>query len=272
MYQNLFDSHTHSENSLDGAHSVVFMVEKAVEKGVQGIAITDHCECEELEQRSCAARLRMTAMDVARAREAFGRRIIITSGIELGQPQHDYAGAQRMLEMQGYDFVLLALHRLRGRDDFYDMDFSGMSESDLHAMMLQYFAELLEIVRWGNFDSLAHLSFPLRYPLLRNNIRIDLTRYAEPVDEVLRALAESGKALELNTSGLRQGMRDTLPPAWVVHRFRELGGEMVTIGSDAHTAGEIGAGIRDGMHLLLENGFEQFAFFRDRKPVMLRII
>lgn len=272
MYQNLFDSHTHSENSKDGNHSVIFMVESAIENGLAGLCVTDHCESDLLAENCCLQRLCLTAMDIAKARVAFRNSIILTTGIELGEPQLDYAGAERALSILRYDFVLLAVHRLRGWEDFYYLDFSAMSPQTLDGLLRQYFDETLETVRWGNFDSLAHFCLPQRYAKCKYGMDLDFTPYADQIDEILRALVASGKALELNTSGLRCGMSDMLAPQWVVKRYRELGGELVTLGSDAHYAADIGAGIQDAMHLLLELGFSYFAFYRGRKPVMLRII
>lgn len=272
MYQNLFDSHTHSENSPDGHHSVTFMVESAIDKGFHGLAVTDHCECSELEERSYALRLRHCALDVAMAREAFRNRVILTNGIELGQPLYNPEGAGWILAMQHYDFVLLSLHRLRDCRNFWLLDYKNYTPDMLHDLMLRYFDELLESVRTTDFDVLAHLTFPVRYPREQCGTEIDIARYAEPIDEILRALVGLGKGLELNTSGLRDDLGSTLPPAWVIRRYRELGGELVTVGSDAHRAGDIGGGVNDGMQILADTGYEYFAFYRDRQPVMLRII
>lgn len=163
--------------------------------------------------------------------------------------------------------MLLALHRLRGwEEELYEIDYAGYTGADFRRMMEQYFDELLELVEWGRFDALAHLSLPLRYPKYRNGIDLDLARYREAIDPVLRRLAGSGKALELNTSGLRGALGDTLPPLWVLRRFREVGGELVTVGSDAHRAADVGAGLPEALAMLEEAGFSHCAFYRGRKP------
>lgn len=272
MYQNLFDSHTHSENSHDGVHSVTFMVENAIDRDIQGFAVTDHFDCDHFEEQDCEMRLRQTALDVAMAKAAFRNRLIISTGIELGQVHLNYKAADIALTMVHYDVVLMAVHCMRGWQDFYDIDYKNFSDEDINTMMLQYFDELLELTRWGNFDVLAHLSLPVRYPKLYNDIEIDLTRYTSQIDEILSLLAKNGKALEINTSGLRSSVGKTMPEQWVVQRFRELGGEYVTIGSDAHNAEDIGASITDGMKILADCGFEYFTFYRDRKPVLLKLI
>lgn len=273
MFINLFDSHTHSENSPDGHHSVTFMVETAVAKNVQGIAVTDHCDCDFIEERSFMRRMQLTALDVAMAREAFRNHVIITFGIELGEPNHDVAGSRRIMASQQYDYVLLSLHRLRGRDDFIDVDFGAMSAEKIHHTLLDYFAEMMELLQlWDDFDSLAHLTIPLRYMKVKYDIDVDIRRYTRQIDAVLRHLVQHDKALEINTSGMRGKLLDTLPPAWVLGRFKELGGTKVTLGSDAHYAPDIGEGIAHAMQLLLDAGFTHFTFFRGRRPVMLRII
>jgi histidinol-phosphatase (PHP family) len=272
MYQNLFDSHTHSDNSPDGTHSVTFMLETAVEKGLGGIAITDHCDCDQMSEFSYEARIRHSSLDIALARAAFQNQIIITAGLELGHPFFNMEGAERVLGMQHYDFVLLSVHRVREYPGFFVLEYDQMSSSDIHTMLVRYFDETLEYIRWGRFDSLAHLTYPLRYLKLYSNIDVDLTPFAEGIDAVLRALIDGGKSLEVNTSGLFGPLDATMPPEWVLRRYRELGGELVTIGSDAHHAMDIGRGVRQGMQLLLQNGYEYFTFYRDHKPVMLRII
>lgn len=272
IYQNLFDSHNHSLNSEDGNHSVTFMAEQAILAGVQGFAVTDHCECNLLEETDAHNRMRQTAAEVARAREAFYNRIIISTGIELGQPGFAFQAAEQIVAAQAYDVVLLSLHRIQNYDDFYNLDYSLIAPEELDRMILQYFEELAGLVQWGHFDVVAHMTFPVRYPMLYNGIHVDIRRYAEPIDTVLRLMAQNGKALEINTSGLRSVVGDTMAPAWVVRRFRELGGEFVTIGSDAHFAQDIGKGVQQGMEIMAEAGFTRFAWFRDRKPVMLSII
>jgi histidinol-phosphatase (PHP family) len=272
MYQNLFDSHTHSDNSPDGTHSVTFMMETAVEKGLAGVAVTDHCDCDQIKEFSYESRVRHSALDIALAKTAFEKQLILTAGLEIAQPFYDIEGATRILTMQHYDFVLLSIHRLQGYQGFYYIEYDQMSGADIRKMLEQYFSEMLELIGWGKFDSLAHMTFPLRYLKLYNNIDVDLHDLRDPIDTVLRALIDGGKALEVNTSGLFGPMDSTMPPEWVIRRYRELGGELITIGSDAHRAMDIGRGVRQGMQLLLQNGYEYFTFYRDHKPVMLRII
>lgn len=272
MYHNLFDSHTHSENSPDAMHSVTFMAENAVERGLLGLAVTDHVECDRMDEQSYATRIRQLMLDVRMARVSFGSKLVLCYGIELGNALFNLGEAVRVAEDHDYDVVLGAVHRVKGYEEFRGINYDEYSDNDFHTLMLRYFEDIRELIRWGGFDVLAHLSYPLRYPRENRGYAVDFGRYREQVDEILRLLAESGKGLELNTSGLRYAISDMMPPAWAISRFRELGGEFVTIGSDAHKAERVGFRVCDGMRALAAAGYEYFAFYRGRKPVMLRII
>lgn len=151
------------------------------------------------------------------------------------------------------------------------MEYDGFTDSDLDAMVEEYLKELLTMVQWGGFDILAHLTYPLRYMVGENHRNIDLNRHSDLIDEILRQAARSGKALEINTSGLRQPLGETLPTLPYVRRFREFGGEYVTVGSDAHYAEDLGKGVNEGMKVAQEAGFSHVTLFQGRTPLPIPI-
>ncbi len=274
MFLNLFDSHTHSQNSLDGEHPVTLMVETAISKGLQGMAITDHCECDDFGESNRESLILQSEIDTTKAKYAFGKNFVLTFGLEVGQPFFNIKMIEKILQRHRFDFVLGSIHKLRYDDfEYYEVDdYTNFSADKLHEYNLKYFEEIIELIKWGKFDVVSHLTFLKRYPKLRGNVEIDLNRYKELIDEVLRLTVNSGKGLELNTSGLRNGQNETMPTEWIVKRFFELGGELCTIGSDAHRAEDVGEGINQAMEMLSRIGYKYFAFYRERKPVMLRII
>jgi histidinol-phosphatase (PHP family) len=177
--------------------------------------------------------------------------------------------AQDVLSSCDFDFILGSLHNLAGMEDFY---FLNYDDQNVNELLSRYFDEMLEMVRWNGFDSLAHLTYPYRYIVGDHGIPAQLyPDYGERVDEILRLLAQNHKALELNTSGLRQKLGQTLPPIEVLRRFRQMGGEYVTIGSDAHRWGDIGSGVETGLALLSQAGFDRFTIYVGREPVLLPI-
>ncbi len=267
MY-NLFDSHTHSENSFDGVHSVTFMAETAQKKGLMGFSVTDHCEVNLFRQDRYDVRLRQSYFSALKAKAVFASWMTITAGIELGQPLQNQPLAEKILQAYPFDFVIGSLHNPKGQEDYYFMKFSEMTMEEIVRSLEQYFREILAMVHWGKFDVLGHLTYPLRYIQGRDSIPVALEPFDGLVEEIFKALIDKGLGLEANTSGYRQNMNGPIPSLRYLKRYRELGGEIITLGSDSHTASDIGANIEGGMELLKTAGFSHFTIYKDRKPRM----
>lgn len=259
------DCHNHSHCSPDGDHSVSAMLARARELGLYAWTLTDHCECQKFESRY-RDRVRRAWEEMAGV-EAAGLRFC--RGIELGQPLEDLAAAQEALGGRDYDFVIGSLHNLRDKPDFYYMDAANMDPEELHGLLDAYWDEILAMIAWGGFDSLGHLTYPLRYIQGEHGVPVDMSRHAGKLDQVFQALVQAGKALEVNTSGLRQKLGEAMPNLSLLKRYHELGGRLVTLGSDAHCAEDLGRGIDEGMELLKAAGFTEFAIYEKRRPVML---
>ena len=127
----------------------------------------------------------------------------------------------------------------------------------------------MELIAWGKFDSLTHLTYPLRYIVGEQHKEISYEVYKDRVDDILKALIDQNKALELNASGLRQAIGKTMPCPTVIKRFKELGGKYLTIGSDAHRWADIGSGVEEGYQIAQSAGFDHITIFVNREPVLL---
>ncbi len=268
---NIFDSHSHSDNSPDGHHSVTYLCEQAVDKGLMGLCITDHCDIDIYKRDNFELRMINSNFEVRKAQLFFGDRLMLTAGIELGQPLFDPALAERALGLLNYDFVLGSVHVTRGWPDYYEVSYKGRPLEEVNAAMDAYFGEVLETAKKADFDSLAHLTYPIRYISGRDGIEVDLRRWDDLIDEILRTLIARGKGLELNVAGLHNGWGQLCPPKEIFARYRELGGEIVTLGSDSHLAQDLGVGIAEGMEVLQSCGFQYFAFYKKRQARMLGI-
>lgn len=268
-YRFISDSHTHSECSFDGTDSVIMMCEQATAIGLYSIAVTDHCECNEYFEKNVREDITRSVMQISKARAMYHDRLHVYTGIELGQPTQDIEAAKDALSLTDYDFILGSLHNLKDEQDFYFLEYT---EENMYALLDRYFDELLELARQNLFDSLAHLDYPLRYIIGNAKLSPDMKRYAERVDVVLETVAKNNKAIEINTSGLRQIIGRTLPSAEIIRRFRELGGKYVTIGSDAHRWGDVGSGIETGLDILSQCGFTHFTVFEKHEPKLLPIL
>lgn len=168
-----------------------------------------------------------------------------------------------MLRKYRFDFVLGSLHAIRGMDDFAYVDFSGLNAE---VILERYFDELLELCQWGGFDSLAHMTYPLRYIVGKYQQPVEMSRYSEVIREILSTLAQKHLGLEINTAGLRREIGQTSPTLEYVKLFRELGGEILTFGSDAHCAQDLGAGLETAIDMAKEAGFSYFAFYKKHEP------
>ena len=265
----IVDLHTHTACSFDCDVPLETMCESAVQKGVEILASTDHCD---LTADSIDEEILFSADRSLRCAEAaqseFSGRLRIIKGIELGQPMHNRELAEKVISNECLDFTLCSVHDLRGNLDFYYLDYT---KEDVKSLLTAYFEEILETVRWNGFDSLAHLTYPLRYIEGDYGIKINLDEYSSQIDEILSTLAKNKKALEINTSGLGKKLNNTMPPESIVKRFRKLGGEYVTLGSDSHVPETIGFGIKEGLSLAKRCGFNEVTYFEKHIPVKIGI-
>lgn len=269
VYKNMVDMHTHTDNSFDGNHSPVYMCEAACNKNMRAIAFTDHCEVDSFYNDNGERNVRQAFFEIAKAKSAFFGKILVLNGIELGQPAYDIPTAEKIIASQKFDVVIGSVHNLRNKKDFYYIeDFTGM---DVEAELKEYFGEILTMLEWGNFDILAHLTYPFRYLYSRNNIREDINKYSAIVDEILKLTAEKQIALEINSGGLRQPINCLSPEIDTIRRFKELGGRYVSVGSDAHFAKDIGVGIKNAMSVAKEAGFDCVTIFQKRQPLEIPI-
>lgn len=259
----IIDLHTHTDSSQDGNHPVDLMAQTAYENGIQTVAFTDHCEVDVLFSAGFDKRAERSYKEVSRAKKDFEGKIEILRGIELAQPHYEPELAEKLITTNSYDVVIGSIHNLRGKPDFYDFpNFDGM---DITALMNEYFDELLNMLQWGKFDILAHITYPFRYIFNHCGYVEDINKYAKKVDEILRLCAEKDKALEINMGGLKYPINLPSPNIDTIKRYKELGGKLVSVGSDSHYAERIGFGIPMAYEIAREAGFDFVVKFNERK-------
>ncbi len=272
VYKNKIDLHMHTSSSFDGNYSAALMAESAVKNELSIIAFTDHFDVDFYERHNLDSRQKSSYEDICSAVEAFDGKIKILRGIEMGQPTYDLPLTEKSLARYDYDFVIGSIHNLREMPDFGDLDYPSYTADEIHSLLDKYFEEELLLAKWNGFDTFAHLTYPMRYIVQKGREKdVDLKRYDDITDEIFKVLIANGKALEINTSGLRQPIGKTMPTANYVKRFKELGGEFLTLGSDAHFTEHVGAGIDKGYEIAESCGFEYVTYFVDRKPITVKI-
>ncbi|MCL1952112.1 MAG: histidinol-phosphatase HisJ family protein [Oscillospiraceae bacterium] len=271
-YKNLLDLHTHTDNSFDGHHSAVFLCETAVARHLRAVAFTDHVEMDFYREQSFDRTAKQSYFEIVKARSAFRGKLVVCAGVELGQPTYNLPEAEALVQQYSYDVVVGSIHNLRGKKDFWFLPREEYENGGADALLREYFGELLLLAQWGKFDVLAHLTYPLRYIVGEHGIPVELARYAGQIDAVLEAAVRNKLALEINVSGLRQKLGQTMPGEELVRRFRALGGERITVGSDAHYAEDLGAGLEQGMDLALRCGFTHMTLYQRRESIPIEIL
>lgn len=276
------DCHTHTQYSMDSEADIIEMIERARELDLAAYAVTDHCECncwypkehyentELFDYFNYKDDFEASLSAVTELKEKYSDFNLLC-GTELGQPMAALDIAEKAVSDPRLDFVIASLHQITGEKDFYYINYYRMTTDEINKLLEGYFTEIYEMCKWGKFDVLGHLTYCLRYMKIRNGITPNLKCFEEIISESLRELVKKGKGIEINTSGIRQNFGAAFPSLKYIRRFRELGGEIITIGSDAHKVRDLGANIADGTELAKLAGFTETCYFKERQPHFIKI-
>ena len=252
------DYHVHSDVSPDGKDSMERMCEAALKAGLREIAFTDHYECFMGGVRSPhfhESYLKLYFQKLSACREQYAGRLTIRAGLELGQ---SHLGKEEVKKVLSYpfDFILGSVHKLG------NVDLSWISFTPKNAGILArtYFAILEELAAEGEYDCLGHLDYVKKH-MLRCGCPFVWEDYEEEYRRILNHVVRRGKGIEVNTAGLGTFMEETMPEEPILSLYKELGGEIVTLGSDAHRAERVGYGFSEAKDRLSRAGFARTATF-----------
>lgn len=262
-----YDCHLHSSFSADSEAPAEAMIRRAIALGLHGMCFTEHLDTD-CPPEGPDFRLDLPAYfeTLLSLQEQFRDQIDVRIGLEFGiQPQcTDLLPA--LAGQYPFDFIIASQHFVDGKDPYYPSYFDGKSEE---ACYTGYFDEICRnLDRYSDYDTLGHLDYIVRYGPNRNR-EYTYARYADHIDPVLRKLIADGKCLELNTGGLKYGLGEPNPCSEVLKRYRALGGELITIGSDAHAPEHIAYDFQTAEAILKEAGFRYYTVFSRRKPEQL---
>ncbi|NCE64899.1 histidinol-phosphatase HisJ family protein [Pseudoflavonifractor sp. 524-17] len=261
------DYHTHSVLSPDSEAPLADMAQGAVQAGLAELCVTDHYD--RLTEEGDFAPGYDWAPALAQyqaVQDSLGGKLNVKLGIEYGGAPFDPAYAKEITSLPELDFVIGSLHNLspqQGGRDFFFLDYQDRQVC--RRVLDDYFASMAELAELAEtYDILGHVIYPLRY--MPQDVAID--PYLERIDAILKRVAEAGRGMEVNTYCGR-----TIQP-WrpVLERFRAHGGELVTVGSDAHAPQMVGRGIPEAYALLAELGFRYVAVYEKRRPGFIPII
>ncbi len=259
------DLHTHTSFSTDSDESLLNAAAQAEKKGLRTLCVTEHIDLD-YPGGEFMLDTRAYREELMRVKELFKGRMEILFGVELGLADYLAPRLSEYVSGWDFDFVIGSAHLVNGEDPYYPEYFDNYGDKN---GLLRYFeCELADVRAFKGFDVFGHLDYAVRYSKSKTYAPKD---HAEVTDEILKELVKSGKGLELNTAGLKYGLSFAHPHADILKRYRELGGEIITVGSDAHRAEDIAYGFEDAREILINAGFKYYAVFRKRKAELLRL-
>lgn len=262
----LADYHTHSDCSPDGRETIARMAEAAVARGLDEICITDHVDtiCWGSLQPRWDFDWDKAQTELAEARRLYGDRLTIRLGAELGEANLAFDRAEHLLDhAPKLDFVIGSVHMAGKKFGNFDLYYvEKNSETYYHALIDSYLEDVLELAKWGRCSVLGHLTLPLRY--INENLGEHMTfqSHMAQVEDIFRTIIPKGLGIECNTN---RG-NTPLPAGDILRLYREMGGEVITLGSDAHETKDVGCVIRERQQLLRDCGFKYFTTFTGGKP------
>ncbi len=261
----MFDYHVHSSLSFDSKEDPMNICRAAAEKGLKEICFTDHYDFN-------------TSPDLPInifTREAWVRQyenvgvqgLTVKHGVELGMATWNLKEARDLAAWEGLDFIIGSVHFVDGHDPYEKAYWDGIS---VWEGFKKYVLGILDCVKvHEDFDVLGHLTYACKSPNNPTHEPFPLYDFTDITDEIMKILVSKGKGMEINTSGVdRAGC--FVPQKEFFVRFKELGGEIVTVGSDSHDAARIGQYAAESMEIFKEV-FGHVCTYEGRRPVFHRL-
>ena len=261
----MFDYHMHTVVSFDGKQRGEDAVKTALARGLKEICFTDHLDYDPL------GKMGILAFDTEVYNKEYDHLEVpglkIRRGMEFGMTVDNRAQFQQDLQRRHFDFVLGSVHFVDDLDVYYE---DYWRDKTVFQAERRYLEATLDCVKLHeDYDVLAHLTYIAKTHCHPAPRPVPFDEHRELIDEILREVAQKGKGLEMNTSGVNR-CGDFLPAADYFRRFQELGGEIITIGSDAHTADRVGEHTYLACEIL-KDIFGYVCTFEDRKPIFHKL-
>ena len=257
----MFDFHMHSRLSFDSTTAPIDMVKAAETAGLREICFTDHYDY------NTDPKIAPDIFTVEQYNAEYGAlksdRLLIRRGVEFGLTTWNQSQLERFASQCQLDFIIGSIHYVDGYDPYYP----GKS---MEAAFESYLEQSLACVKvQDQFDVLGHLNYVCKSAHNPTHAPLRYEDYADICDEIMKTVIAKGKGMEINTSGVDR-VGDFLPSATFLRRYKELGGEIVTVGSDAHTPDRVGQYTREALEIL-KDIFGYVCTFENRKPIFHKL-
>lgn len=267
------DMHTHSESSHDSVCKIEDMLTAQTEKGTKIFAVTDHFDTASFMQTDIFTPIKTAHTTVKELSRTYGDRALILSGIEIGESFWYPEIYKQAMELVDHDVVIGSVHLVRYADLSYaysKIDFSTLNKKTVVEYMDAYFDDVLTMIDTADFDILAHLTCPLRYIIGKYKIELDISRYEEKIERILKQIIEKEIALEVNTSSF--GItHNFMPHTDILERYYNMGGYLITLGSDAHRREDASQYFREALQAIKGIGFKAIYYYKNRIPYKITL-
>lgn len=266
------DYHTHSFFSGDSMAPMEDMAKRALNLGLTHICFTEHYDPDYVylpgEEGMFELNTDSYLYELIKLKNKYQGQIEIGFGVELGLQPHLKKLLALYARSYDFDFIIGSSHICNRKDPYYPEFFENRNEDEAHH---EYFETVLESVKaLPYFDVYGHLDYVVRYGPTKND-SYTYQKHADIFDKILNTLIDNEKGIELNTGGFRAGLNQPNPCMDILKRYRELGGEIITVGSDAHEPKDIAADFDKACDILKECGFGYYCVFQKRIPEYLRL-
>lgn len=262
------DYHLHSHFSGDSEASMEEMIKRAIDLGLTEMCFTEHMDIDypvtpDTPEGFFLVNTDSYLFDLIKYREKYAGQIRVNFGIELGMQPHISRENARYINSHDFDFVIASTHVVQGRDPYYPSYFDAITDEEGYR---QYFEATLASIRaFTNFDVYGHIDYVIRYGKAKDK-DYSYAKYADIFDQIIDFLIDNGKGIEVNTGGVRHGLKELHPCGDFLKAYRARGGEIVTVGSDAHAPSDIGRHFDRAAEVLKECGFTHYCTFEKRTP------
>lgn len=262
------DDHMHSAFSADCKTSMKTMIESAINKGLKNMTFTEHVDFDYPGELNFLIDYDDYIPYFDKMKSIYKDQINLKLGVEVGLQHSCFDKINGLLSRYPFDFVLASTHVLLGMDPYDGNYYKGRSRNEAYATYFDTTKSLIE--SFDNFDSYGHLDYIIRYAPTEDRM-YNYDELKDSLDALLLTIIRKNKALEVNTSGYRKGFHTPHPQSQVISRYYDLGGRLVTLGSDAHFAEDISDSFLLAYQLLDEIGFEEIVTFVKRQPEKIPI-
>ncbi len=268
------DFHCHTSFSSDSDTAPELMVEQAIRLGLRYLCITDHFDYlfPTQYEETFVFDIAEYQKKLEELKERYCGQITLLTGIELGlRNEPDICPAcqefyRTLVRDYPWDFLIGSTHILEYTDPYFP---EYWQKHSIHDGMLAYFESILENTRsYDMFQVYGHLDYLVRY-LPGDTKDYRYADYSDLIDEALKSLIYHGRGIELNTAGYKYGLPYAHPRTEILCRYRELGGELLTIGSDGHKPEHLAYDFKKASEVLTSLGFRYYTIFKNQKPEFL---